>query len=246
MYHRHLAAYRAATATIQPDAEVIDIGCGTGYGTRVLADHGASVTGLDIDAGTIEHAKSRYGAARCTFQLYDGRSLPFTDGRFGAAVSFQVIEHVPNDDRFVAEARRVLCEGGVFLVTTPNRVLRLRDGERPWNRFHVREYAVDQLATLFARHFASVDVLGITATADIVAWEMERIAWAQRTVDRDPLGLRRLIPERVKPLVVRLLKARQLSEAASPETMRAFGADRYSTTTDPDAVWLDLLVVCRA
>ena len=246
MYHRHLAAYHTAAEAINPTSEVIDVGCGTGYGTRLLANHGAPAIGVDIDGGTIEHATFRYGTPRCTFQVYDGRSLPFSDARFGSAVSFQVIEHVPDDDRFVAEARRVLRDGGVFLVTTPNRVLRLRAGERPWNRFHVREYGADQLAALFSRHFSSVDVMGITATPDIVAWEMERIAWAQRTVDRDPLGLRRLIPERVKPAVVRLLKSRRLSERAGSETARSFGADRYSTTKDPSAVWLDLLAICRA
>jgi ubiquinone/menaquinone biosynthesis C-methylase UbiE len=245
MYFRHLAAYAWARDQLTPDATVLDIGCGTGYGTRLLSDKGVRAIGLDVDAETIAYARSKYGSGRCEFYAYDGHSLPFGDAEFSACVSFQVIEHVVDDNRFVAEAKRVLKPNGSFVVTTPNGRMRLEKGQRPWNRFHIREYSATELANLLGRHFSQVTMQGIRASPVLYAWERQRIDWAQKTIKRDPFNLRRFLPERLKPRIVRLLKSVDLARpATATDAIKVDLNDFQPSQENPDE-WLDLLGVCR-
>ena len=144
LYLRHLFAYRTAASRLRASDTVLDIGCGAGYGTRLLADHAARAVGVDVIPEAVAGAAAAFGTPQCTFLDYAGGRLPFEDGTFDAATSFQTIEHVLDDERFVAEAARVLKPGATLILTTPNRATRLREGQKPWNRFHEREYSVER------------------------------------------------------------------------------------------------------
>ena len=91
-----------------------------------------------------------------------------TSASYDLAVSLEAIEHVENDEAFVREARRVLRASGIFLCSTPNRML-TNPGttvlERPFNRHHVREYRRDELKSLLRRHFDGVEVLSQSSYA---------------------------------------------------------------------------------
>lgn len=240
LYLRHLFAYRTAASRLRASDAVLDIGCGAGYGTRLLADRAARAVGVDVVPEAVAQAAAAFGAPRCTFLSYDGDCLPFEDGAFDAATSFQTIEHVIDDVRFVADAARVLKPGAPLILTTPNRMMRLRDGQRPWNRFHVREYTSTELESLLARHFTSVEMLGVRASAAIEQIERVRLRFAQRVASLDPLGLLRIIPA---SLLARLGRLRRRAPPASSSWPHAV-EDFYATPEDRDAGF-DLLAVCR-
>jgi SAM-dependent methyltransferase len=242
MYLRHLFAYEEAARHLTSDAMVLDIGCGEGYGTDVLARAGRRAQGIDVDALSIGHATAAYGRDTCHFRTYDGVSIPLPADSVDAAVSFQVIEHVQDDSRFVAEAARVVRTGGQCIITTPNRVLRLAPGERPWNRYHVREYGCDELRELLASHFSHVEVLGIAGDEEAQAHELARLAWVRRTVAQDPLGLRRLLPESLKRRVLSFLRGAH-AQAGSAVSVAAWGTDRYRVVADAGK-GLDLFAIC--
>lgn len=237
LYLRHLFAYEKAAALLNASDTVLDIGCGAGYGTGLLSNHARHVTGVDVSADAVAAATAAYGSASCAFLTYDGSGLPFADGHFDAATSFQTIEHVHDDRGFVAEAARVLKTGAPFVLTTPNRTTRLREGQRPWNRFHVREYSATQLAELLSKSFSEVEVQGVRASAPIEEIERARVASAQRLVALDPLGIRHL----VAPLMALLGRLRPAPASGSwPHAV----ADFYATSEDRDA-GCDLLAICR-
>ncbi len=238
LYLRHLFAYETAAARLNATDAVLDVGCGAGYGTRLLSNHARHVTGVDVSADAIEAATTAYGSASCAFMTYDGARLPFADGQFDAATSFQTIEHVQDDRSFVAEAARVLKPGAPFVLTTPNRATRLRDGQRPWNRFHVREYSSTQLAGVLSKSFSEVEVLGVRASARIEEVERARVASAQRLVALDPFGLRHLVAAPLMALRGRLRPAP--AGGSWPHSV----ADFYATAEDRDN-GCDLLAVCR-
>ncbi len=155
-YRRHEAAYAWVAAT-QPvrGAAVVEAGSGEGYGAALLAASGAAVVvGLDLDHPTLVHAARRYpqvAAVRANLV-----ALPVATATADLVVSSQVVEHLWDQDAFVAECARVLRPGGSLVVTTPN-----RRTFPPGNVFHHRELDARELAGLVARHLEVSAVLGV-------------------------------------------------------------------------------------
>lgn len=248
MVLRHVFAYEFAKRTLSGCGPVLDLGCGEGYGTALLSEAVGEIVGLDVDEAAIAHATAQYASVNCRFQRYDGARLPFEDAAFDAVVSFQVIEHVAGDRTYVSAVSRVLKPGGRLILTTPNAANRLKPGGKPWNRFHVREYRAAELRDLLAEGFDSVEVFGITASPEIHEIEMARVRQSLMIADLDPLGLRRMIPDRIKPLATRIARRvvprKQKKEAVDDWTTRYSLADYTVTPNDTDNS-LDLLAVCR-
>jgi SAM-dependent methyltransferase len=123
--------------------EVLDIACGTGYGSRILAQ-GCEVTGIDKDEESVQVAVLRGGGR---FRAATVPPIPADDGAFDTVVSFETLEHIEDDVRFVHELRRVLRADGTLLISTPNKDVTSPEGSslNPW---HVREYTLDHLRGL--------------------------------------------------------------------------------------------------
>jgi SAM-dependent methyltransferase len=147
-FRRHEAAY-AFAAPLVAGLDVLEVGCGEGYGTALLAAAARSVTGLDYDAPTVAHAAATYPAAR--FVRGNLAALPLRDEAFGAVVTLQVIEHVWNHGEFVRECLRVLRPGGLLIVTTPNRLTFSPGRDTPVNPFHTKEFTGAELIELLRR-----------------------------------------------------------------------------------------------
>jgi SAM-dependent methyltransferase len=157
--HQHIARYDWA-CRFAGGARVVDAACGTGYGSRMLAAAGAKeVRGFDIDAAAVAEAASEAGSDSLQFARGDVTALAIPDASADLFVSFETIEHIENDDAAIREAARVLQPGGRFLCSSPNRTLTnpgttIRD--RPFNRFHVREYTLNEFDALLRPHFEEV------------------------------------------------------------------------------------------
>ena len=76
-------------------------------------------------------------------------------------IAFQVLEHVPDPEAFLCEASRVARPGRSVLIVTPNRNYRVGDGEKPWNRYHVREFSPAELEAEMRTVFDVVEIFGI-------------------------------------------------------------------------------------
>lgn len=166
-FRRHEAAYEWLLPIVA-GLRVLEVGCGEGYGTAMLAGSAASIVGVDYDALTATHAAATY--PRAAFVRGNLAALPFADGSFDALVTLQVIEHVWNHREFVAECLRVLRPGGVLVVTTPNRLTFSPGSDVPLNPFHTKEFTAAELAQLLARGgFEVTDVFGLHAGPRLVA-----------------------------------------------------------------------------
>lgn len=119
------AKYVDAISAARAGSRTLDIGCGVGQVVKQLAAKGFEAYGVDVSSPNIERAQKV--SPRC--QLYDGKQLPFADGYFAAAGSFNVLEHVDEPEAFIAELVRVVEPGGVVVLSSPNflRALGFRD-----------------------------------------------------------------------------------------------------------------------
>jgi SAM-dependent methyltransferase len=139
----NLENIETALAGVEGGGALLDLGCDDGERTMrfVAAARAASASGAEVVEEQAEKARVRGIDARvCDL----GESLPFDDASFHAVVSNQVIEHVPDTDRFVTEARRVLRPGGLAVVSTENlaswhNVAALTLGWQPFSLTNVSE-----------------------------------------------------------------------------------------------------------
>jgi SAM-dependent methyltransferase len=149
----HLARYRWAAGLAQ-GRRVLDAGCGTAYGTEILARAGA-VEAVGVDrAGDILDAVRERMPETASLQAADLLELPFDDGSFDLVVCFEVLEHLEDPEAAIAELARVLAPDGVLAVSSPN-----RERFPPGNPHHLHEYVPAELRDSLARRFANVQLL---------------------------------------------------------------------------------------
>jgi 2-polyprenyl-3-methyl-5-hydroxy-6-metoxy-1,4-benzoquinol methylase len=157
VFARHNLTYEYALQFAEGKS-VLDAGCGTGYGSYMLASRAQHVCGIDISSDAIDYCRAHYHAANLEFLQRDVTRLSFRD-EFDVAVSFQVIEHLPDPDAFIRTLGQAVIPGGTIMLATPN-VRRPRTGDAA-NPFHCSEMNYAELHALLARHFSSFRILGI-------------------------------------------------------------------------------------
>lgn len=144
-FRRHEVVY-ARLADRCARRDVLEAGCGEGYGADLIADVARRVIGLDYDESTVAHVKARY--PRVEMRHGNLAALPLADSDVDVVVNFQVIEHLWDQGQFVAECHRVLRPRGELLMSTPNRITFSPGRDTPINPFHTRELNAAELTEL--------------------------------------------------------------------------------------------------
>ncbi len=140
--------------------DVLEAGCGEGYGADLIAGVARQVIGLDYDEATVAHVRARY--PRVDMRHGNLAELPLPAGSVDAVVNFQVIEHLWDQPQFVAECLRVLRPSGVLLISTPNRITFSPGRDTPLNPFHTRELNAAELTELLeSAGFTLESMLGV-------------------------------------------------------------------------------------
>jgi len=157
-YRRHLVVYEWIAAQLG-GVRAIDMACGEGYGSDVLARSAASVVGVDANPEAHEHARLRYTRPNLRFarELVDTFSEPAD-----AVVFLQTIEHLEDPGAVLDHFRSLVGESGRVFVSTPN-VLTLapKGAPRSDNPWHVHEYRREEFERLCREHFAHVAMYGL-------------------------------------------------------------------------------------
>lgn len=158
----HIARYRFALQFLSEHDSILDAGCGVGYGSQMLAGRTDCVTGVDYSPLAVQHARLHHTARNSVFAQMDCQFLAFADASFDTVVSFEVFEHLPKPEQFIAECVRVLRPGGKLIISTPNEVasdIHMRSVGLH-NDFHVSTMTLDQFRQLLRKHFATVAMYG--------------------------------------------------------------------------------------
>lgn len=237
---RHLAAYRYARE-LGRGRDVLDIGCGEGFGTVLLAETARHVLGIDYDAAAVATARAAFPRPNLEFDALDAHALATLDATFDVITNFQVIEHLADPLRFLAAVRGRLRPAGVLMITTPNRLTSVSE-----NPVHLREYTAEELRALLAPLFSRVDLYGVMGSERARRFDVERARQVQRVLRLDPLGLRHLLPRRFTYLAFAQLGAlvrRRVGGAL--EEAHAITLDDFTVAEESRADALDLVALCR-
>jgi SAM-dependent methyltransferase len=171
-YRRHVAVYEWIAERCA-GLRVVDLACGEGYGSDLLARHAAEVVGVDANPEAFEHARARYRRPNLSF----ARGLVEEyDEPADAVVFLQTIEHIHEPDRLLERIARI---APVAYISTPNRLTLAPPGaEKSDNPWHLREYDQAQYRELLEPHFAAVELLGLFHARKLRAHELAiRAGW---------------------------------------------------------------------
>jgi len=174
-YRRHLAVYRWVADRCR-GLDVVDMACGEGYGTAVLAQRAARVTGVDANPEAHEHARLKYSRPGVRFvrDLVESYDEPCD-----AIVFLQTVEHLSDPGAVLDRFRELLRPCGTAYVSTPNVLTLAPPGaEKSDNPWHVREYRSEEFRALCEASFERVELLGLFHARKLRIHELAiRLGW---------------------------------------------------------------------
>ena len=138
---------------------MLDIACGEGYGSEILARSAADVIGVDLSEDAVVHACRKYRRKNLEFLVGSCDRIPVPDGRIDLVVSFETIEHHDLHQEMIREIKRILCPEGILIISSPDKYV-YSDIPGYKNEFHVKELYAREFETLLKEDFANVEMFG--------------------------------------------------------------------------------------
>jgi ubiquinone/menaquinone biosynthesis C-methylase UbiE len=186
VHQRLYFPYEKAAGVIS--GNVLELGCGWGRGVEKLIASSEHYTGLDKNEELIAALQEKYPLHTFKTAAFPDLS-DFNDHSFDFVITFQVIEHIKDDHRFLQEACRVLKPGGKIILTTVNKKFSL--SRNPW---HIREYHTDELRLLMEKYFNKVETLGVGGNDKVWAYYEQNKTSVNKTMRWDIFDLQHLLP----------------------------------------------------
>ncbi len=186
VFQRSLLAYLEAAKMVSGD--VLEIGAGEGYGIKHIAPKADKYLTLDKHPVYIDPEYTNVSFKQMNIPPLSG----IEDNSFDFVVSFQVIEHIEADNKYVSEIHRVLRPGGKFILTTPNKKMSIT--RNPW---HVREYTIEELIKLLGQSFSKVDAKGVFGNEKIMDYYNKNKASVRKITRFDIFDLQHKLPRQI-------------------------------------------------
>lgn len=235
IFQRHLIAYHTAAKMIS--GNVLEIGCGEGYGIPMLAPSCISYTAIDKFQTEVANLPANASFKQMSVPELKG----FEDNSFDFVVSFQVIEHIEDDNRFMAEIKRVLKPGGKLIFTTPNKLMSLT--RNPW---HVREYTPTEMANLIKAHFGTMELNGVFGNEKVMDYYQKNKAGVQKFTRFDIFNLQYRLPRRLLQIpydIANRMNRRMLSKQSTGLVNDIVWTDYFISPIQDSA--LDYFAICE-
>jgi SAM-dependent methyltransferase len=238
IHQRLLKAYIAAQPWIS--GKLLEVGCGEGRGVETLLPLAESYLGLDKIQEVIDSLKVKFPGIefrQAVIPPFEG----IDDNSFETIVSFQVIEHIPNDKLFLQEIYRMLKPGGKAIISTPN--INHTLSRNPW---HEREYTPQQLIALCSGIFDTVEAKGIGGNEKVWAYHDANRKSVQKIMRFDILDLQHKLPAwilRMPYEILNRMNRNKLHKEQGASVVQITHED-YPLVEDP-AKGLDLFYILR-
>lgn len=214
----HISRYQYALESAEGKT-ILDVGCGAGYGTAMLANVAQIAFGCDISYSAIQFAAQEYSKNNLHFSQMDCQQLGFPASKFDLVISFEMIEHILGQKQLLAEIKRVLKPDGTLIISTPEKTKynELHYMAKP-NEYHVKELSDSEFHELLRSYFSHVQILWqtvdplvlqlITQARQLINLE-KRVASLEGKMEKPWLALlQSLLPKRVRLWIPRDIKKR--------------------------------------
>ena len=237
IHQRLLKAYVVAADKVQ--GNLLEVGCGEGRGVSWLMPKIEKFSAIDKIAEVVEGLKKKFPQGN--FSSGNIPPLPYDDNTFDCVVSFQVIEHIMDDNLYLKEISRVLKPNGFALITTPNRPMSL--SRNPW---HEREYTSDELTSLAKKYFTNVQMKGIGGNEKVMQYYERNKKSVNKMMRWDIFDLQYKLPASILRMpyeMLNRLNRNKLKEAAD-ELVASIRHEDYLFSNEPTAA-LDLFLIAR-
>ncbi len=152
IYDEHMIRYGLAKRFVQGKT-VLDIACGSGYGSDILAKAGAKkVIGMDVDEDALNGARKKFVYDNLEFKK--GNGLNLGEYGFDVVISFETIEHLQEGERFLSELAKAAKDDGLVIISTPNKDVFLEK-----NPYHLKEYDREEFENLLKKYFSDFRII---------------------------------------------------------------------------------------
>ena len=197
LHHRLLSAYYLAKNYI--DGDVLELGCGEGRGIEVILKKSKTFTAIDKIKDAVDALSAKYPKHNFSPKLFPPMGY-IEDKSFDTIISFQVIEHIEDDDLFLNEIFRILRPGGKAIITTPN--IKMSLTRNPW---HIREYTSKELVAISSKYFPNVKIKGISGNNKVIDYYNNNVKSVQKFKRLDFLNLEKYLPNFIYKIPYELL-----------------------------------------
>jgi 2-polyprenyl-3-methyl-5-hydroxy-6-metoxy-1,4-benzoquinol methylase len=164
----HLARYKYISRLIRKNWNVLEVGCGTGYGSNYLADFCASVNACELDKQVLDAAKARFKKENLSYTYEPVRDF------YDCVVCLEVIEHMTNEEGndLVKFLYSKLKNKGVAFISTPRKIDNPSENRK---KYHIYEYTYEDLIQTLEKKFDNVLVL--SQTDELIGTQNKNVAW---------------------------------------------------------------------
>ena len=179
--------------------DVLELGCGEGRGIDVIIKNSKTFTAIDKIKDAVDVLSAKYPKHNFSSNLFPPMGY-IEDNSFDTIISFQVIEHIEDDDLFLNEISRILRPGGKAIVTTPN--IKMTLTRNPW---HIREYTSKELLDISSKYFPNVEIKGISGNTKVIDYYNDNVKSVQKFKRLDFLNLEKYLPNFIYKIPYELL-----------------------------------------
>ena len=164
-YGNHIQRYRFAKERLDiiKPRKILDAACGVGYGSNFLQQQGdIEIVAIDRSKDALAIANKQFVSGKVKFMEDDCHTLARSaeSAPFDAIVSFETLEHLPQPEAFLKSCNRVLKNGGMLVISTPNSCVSSPDGKLEWE-FHEKEYNPFEFVELLEKNgFGNIELYG--------------------------------------------------------------------------------------
>lgn len=240
-FHQHVKTYKFCLAYIY-NKVVMDIGCGTGYGSLLLGKKAKRVIAFDRDVNSINRAKEQYSNRKITFFTSDIYNPPNLTDKAEVIIALQVIEHLRSPGLMIENALKQLQKEGIFIISTPNKSTQGYNK----NPYHIKEFTYQELSDLLKKYFTEVMIYGLHGDRLVKTYEKERKKSIMEIFKYDKFGMRNFLPLKLRVILfefftrkIRKRLIRNKGSLVSAISMKNF----YISLKTKESI--DLIAVCR-